>query len=442
MALFEIDHGYQLLSLLTARKADSHMHPQQWAIQKCIDRGLSSSISGIDAEVKAYEDLLLSGRFIPDSTIFLSSDSEPTGYLNLSKFGPLAFSNNTTGSVEQLVVQACLRVNWDLLQQTVESAIRFLDTHTIDESSGSIQLISFGLAELLIRLGVNYGNNPVCNLIVDELFFYISFWSYKTSVALAEERGPYGACEPLTLASSPFIKRLQIGINSRGLGYDLVGAVSKFGIRNKSILPLSYSSQSSFFFGTSYSLGSFPLFSWTRTDALGATTMEMVDVAKDYIEQFGVDIDSSNYSLPSFFVAKAPESDFLDVFARAQFWSDRKVSSSEAPKPPEDPILEIERWTIPSPPIPAISTPVDTLTTVNPSEIAGSIQGVQIQSWKTSSEESGTRLLLEVSIQFTPQQLLSKEPLNKSSVTIPAVIPPSYDYAVLRSTIPAPITKK
>ena len=265
------------------------------------------------------------------------------GHINLSKFGPMGFTKPTSKDVEHQVVDVCSYVNWEELEHTVYTAVHFMDniynsTQPINidiatQSFGErrVGLGTLGLAELLIRLGVTYGDNPLCLLFLDELYFKIAFWAYKTSVELAKERGAFPFCEPEKHAELPFIKELQKGIDARGINYDLVGEIRKHGIRNVTLITQAPTGSVGSLNATSTGIEPYPFLAWVRKSRIGEYK-EFALVAQEYYKSTG--LDPQKDKLPSFFVTAAdPETaispkDHSATQSVIQRWTDSSISKT------------------------------------------------------------------------------------------------------------------
>ncbi|MGD9559808.1 MAG: adenosylcobalamin-dependent ribonucleoside-diphosphate reductase, partial [Oscillospiraceae bacterium] len=93
-------------------------------------------------------------------------------------------------------------IDWDLLHQTVEDAVHFLD-NVIDVNSYPIEVIDkttkatrkiglgvMGFADLLLMLGLPY-NGPEALALAERLMGFITNTGRKASVALAQQRGAF-----------------------------------------------------------------------------------------------------------------------------------------------------------------------------------------------------------------------------------------------------------
>lgn len=97
-------------------------------------------------------------------------------------------------------------VDWDLLRETVEQSVRFLDNVVevnayvpaipqLKEAAHRTRRIGLGimaLGDLLYMLGVRYGSEESLEL-ASQIMEFIRYHAMRTSIALARERGPFPA---------------------------------------------------------------------------------------------------------------------------------------------------------------------------------------------------------------------------------------------------------
>lgn len=124
----------------------------------------------------------------------------------------LPYENCCLGSINlaRHVVQSDsrARIDWDLLRQTVEQAVRFLDDVVdanayvpaipqLKEAAHRTRRIGLGimaLGDVMYMLGVRYGTEEAQEL-ASQIMEFIRYHAMRTSVALARERGPFPAIQ-------------------------------------------------------------------------------------------------------------------------------------------------------------------------------------------------------------------------------------------------------
>src|SRR5690606_24939851 len=126
------------------------------------------------------------------------------GHINLARFakGPI-------GKAE---------VDWDELRRTVRLGVRFLDNviditpyffpenERVQKAERRIGMGTLGLGEMLIRLGLRYGDDKSI-AFVDKLYEFIATEAYLASVDLAKEKGAFPKFDAEKYLESGFMKR-------------------------------------------------------------------------------------------------------------------------------------------------------------------------------------------------------------------------------------------
>jgi len=130
------------------------------------------------------------------------------------------------------------KTDWNKLKETIYNSVRFLDD-TIDVNNFSHKKIEeksyngrriglgvMGLAEYLFYKKVRYGSNESIEKI-EELFSFIRDNSYRASIELAKEKGPFPKFVVEKYLQSEFVKRLSVDIRK---------GIIEYGIRNVTVL--------------------------------------------------------------------------------------------------------------------------------------------------------------------------------------------------------------
>jgi ribonucleoside-diphosphate reductase alpha chain len=231
------------------------------------------------------------------------------GHVNLSKH-----INKDTGEVL-----------WNELKQTVQYAVRFQDNiidatpYFFDENKNQqmserrVGMGTIGLAEMMIYKGVKYGS-PEAVEFIDKLYQFIAVTAYETSVELAREKGAFPKFEAEKFLQSGYMKAMPAYIR------DLV---SKYGIRNVTILTQAPTGTVGTMVGTS--TGIEPFFSWTyfRKSRLGVHE-EKIKLASDWLDKH------PGQDLPDYFTTAMelmPE-EHVKVQAAVQRWTDSAISKT------------------------------------------------------------------------------------------------------------------
>lgn len=230
-------------------------------------------------------------------------------------------------------------VDVDRLKRTVEVGVRLMD-NVIDatpyflpentkQALGERRLGMgvMGLHDLLIYCEAEYGSE-MGNEIVDKVFEIIATTSYRTSIELAREKGPF-----------PFLEELEDGVerfvNSgymRQMPEDIREGVLKHGIRNSHLLTVAPTGSTGSMVGCSTGLEPYFSFKYYRSGRLGKFMEVNAEIVQEYLDA-NPDVDSNN--LPSFFISAmelSPEA-HADVQCIIQRWVDSSLSKTvNAPK--------------------------------------------------------------------------------------------------------------
>lgn len=238
------------------------------------------------------------------------------GHINLSRF-----ANGPIGKAE---------VDWDSLRRAVQGGVRFLDNiiditpyffeenERVQKNERRIGMGTLGLGEMLIRLGLRYGDEQ-CNAFIDRLYEFIACEAYKASVELAKEKGPFPKFDAEKYLQSGFMRRMPEAVRE---------AVRKHGIRNVCILTQAPTGSTGTMIGTS--TGIEPYYSWTywRNSRLGMREVNERIVQQYFDENPHVERDLAN--LPSYFVTAMDLSpkEHIRVQAAVQRWTDSSISKT------------------------------------------------------------------------------------------------------------------
>ena len=156
----------------------------------------------------------------------------PLGGHGVCCLGSLVLPNFITGT---------RNTNWQLMEKTVHSSVRFLDNiiqinrYVIDDikqkafDGRRIGLGIMGLAEYLFTKEVKYGS-PEANRVISRLMENIRNYAYDASIKLAEEKEPFPKFDTKEYSKAHFIKSLPVPLRR---------AIKKHGIRNVTIMAVA-----------------------------------------------------------------------------------------------------------------------------------------------------------------------------------------------------------
>ncbi|EIT84511.1 ribonucleotide-diphosphate reductase subunit alpha [Fictibacillus macauensis ZFHKF-1] len=232
----------------------------------------------------------------------------------------------------------------DKLKQTVEVGVRMQD-NVIDATPyflepNRVQALGerrvglgvMGLHDLLIYCETVYGSKEG-NELVDRIFEIIATTAYRTSIALAKEKGSFpfliGATEEETKALRQ--KFIETGYMKQ-MPQDLKDDILRYGIRNSHLLTVAPTGSTGTMVGVSTGLEPYFSFSYFRSGRLGKFIEVKADIVKEYIERHP-EADEAN--LPDFFVSAmelSPQA-HADTQCVIQKWVDSSISKTvNAPK--------------------------------------------------------------------------------------------------------------
>jgi len=239
----------------------------------------------------------------------------------------------------------CRGVDLPALIRATNDAMRFGDnviehTHYFDprnenqqKSERRVGLGTLGLAELLMRLKVEYGSDESLEMI-DAIYGTIACAAYASSANLAEERGAFPLFDAEKFLESGFMKAMPEAVRDNILekGARFVAAMSQ-----------APTGTTGSMLGTSTSLEAYPWLVWTRTSSLGKF-VEMAAPFREWWEAnkgdpndlLGKDLDAyldgmwADGSLPHHFMTASrlvPEG-HAKVQAAIQRWTDASISKT------------------------------------------------------------------------------------------------------------------
>ncbi|MHB8626291.1 MAG: ribonucleotide reductase N-terminal alpha domain-containing protein [Aggregatilineales bacterium] len=171
------------------------------------------------------------------------------------------FENCCLGSINLVdVVTPNGQVDWALLQQLTEDSTRFLDdvvtankyvpaVPQLEEAAHRVRRIGLGimgLGDLMYKLGVRYGSEEGQEF-AGQVMEFVRYHTMKTSIALAQERGPFPAIkgsiyDPNNLIWQPPNPMFPYTRNWARPAIEwqqIVNGIKKFGIRNGATLTVA-----------------------------------------------------------------------------------------------------------------------------------------------------------------------------------------------------------
>ncbi len=251
---------------------------------------------------------------------------------------PYSVCNLAAINLANMVDKASNEVLWGKLQKTIKAAIRMQDnvidkTHYFLEDNKKqalgerrIGLGIMGLHDLLIWSNKRYGSQEG-NVLVDELFRFISVNAYEESIEIAKEKGSFpflteqGSVD--LFLNSGYVKKLPQNIRED---------IKKYGIRNSHLLTIAPTGSTGTMVGVSTGLEPYFAFTYFRSGRLGKFIEVNAPIVEEYLSYHP---EHSKDKLPDIFVSAmelAPE-DHVDIQCIIQNWVDSSISKTvNAPK--------------------------------------------------------------------------------------------------------------
>jgi ribonucleotide reductase alpha subunit len=197
-----------------------------------------------NAPNRILERKFISEEEVYDITVEADEHTYWSGGLLVSNCGEIGLIANDVCCLGALVLPRFVdngEINYELLGNTVDTAVRFLDNvitvnnyplPEIKETANDIRRIGLGvmgLHDLLLLLGMKYNSDKGLETI-DHLMNFIKYRAYETSIELAKEKGAFPRFEADPYLKGGFAKKLKPSIRSK---------IKEFGIRNCALLTIA-----------------------------------------------------------------------------------------------------------------------------------------------------------------------------------------------------------
>ena len=193
------------------------------------------------------------------------------GSINLSEFVNDPYTDHATFDKEQFIKTVKISVNAlnDVLDEGLSLHPLQIQRDTVRDWR-QIGLGIFGLADMLIKLGVKYGSEQSL-MICEDIGKTMARTAIMQSCELAKKYDMYPACDTDEVVKSPFVKYL--------LSEDELKEVEKFGLRNSQLLTIAPTGTLSTMCQVSGGVEPYFAKSWVRT----TKSLHGEDV--DYVER-------------------------------------------------------------------------------------------------------------------------------------------------------------
>lgn len=245
------------------------------------------------------------------------------GSINLAEFVQNPFTPQATFDFDAF--KQCVRVCVRALNEVLEEG---LPLHPLQEQRESVEkwrqigLGIMGLADMLIKLGISYGEEESLKLC-DRIGFAMADTAIATSAKLAKEFGAYPACNVEEIMNTPFFLA-----NTTEATTDLV---KKYGLRNSQLLTIAPTGTLSTMLGISGGIEPiYANFYERKTESLHGTDVfykVYTKIVEQYMREHKLTDDSQ---LPEYFVT-AMTQDYrqrIDMQSTWQNHIDASISST------------------------------------------------------------------------------------------------------------------
>lgn len=260
------------------------------------------------------------------------STTNPCGEVPLPAYGACNLGSINLTRFVQRPFTGHPNVDFGGLKAVASVATRFLDNvHDIslfplkaqEKSAGASRRIGLGitgLADMFAMLGLRYGSQASIDL-TREILGSIRDTAYRTSIAIAQEKGVFPEFEKIKYGASPFVL---------GLSHDIQDAVSQHGIRNSHLLAVAPAGSISLL-ANAVSSGIEPIFAFNTMRCVRrgdgqAVTFDVEDAAWHHYKA----LHGQQASLPAHFVQAVDVSaeDQLRMMATVQSCVDNAISKT------------------------------------------------------------------------------------------------------------------
>ncbi|NMM15041.1 MAG: adenosylcobalamin-dependent ribonucleoside-diphosphate reductase [Rhodoferax sp.] len=258
--------------------------------------------------------------------------SNPFGEIPLPPYGACNLGSlNLTRFVQHPFAEHP-RVDFGDLRAVASVATRFLDNvHDIslfplkaqEKAAGASRRIGLGvtgLADMFAMLGLRYGSQASINL-THQIMSTIRDTAYRTSIAIAQEKGAFPEFDKIKYGASPFVL---------ALSHDIQDAISQHGIRNSHLLAVAPTGSISLL-ANNVSSGIEPIHAFkTQRCVRGADGQEVTFDVEDAAWYQYKALHGASAVLPAHFVQSADvcAEDQLHMMAMVQSCVDNAISKS------------------------------------------------------------------------------------------------------------------
>ncbi|WP_128657571.1 adenosylcobalamin-dependent ribonucleoside-diphosphate reductase [Paenibacillus sp. 598K] len=251
--------------------------------------------------------------------------TNPCGEQGLPAWG---VCNLSAINLSRFYDEATHDVDWPELAKVTKWAVRFLDNvidatpyHFPENEANQkrerrVGLGTMGLAELMIRLGIRYGDEASLAFL-DRLYAFIAREAYLASTEIAAEKGSFPAFKPEPFLKSGFMRELT------GVYPEVGEAVRSRGIRNVTLITQAPTGSTGTMVGTSTGIEPYFAFEYYRQSRLGYDR-QLVPIAQQWQDAH------PGEELPPYFVTamQLTAEEHIRAQAAIQRWVDSSISKT------------------------------------------------------------------------------------------------------------------
>lgn len=180
---------------------------------------------------------------------------------------------------------------------------------------------TFGLGDMLIKMGIKYGSIESIELI-DSVFKFIAKCAVRTSLELAQVKGCYPMCNKGAIAQSKFIQNLDLSEKT-------IKEIEQFGLYNSQLLTCAPTGTTATMLGVSTGVEPNYAFSFNRRTVSLNNEETTYKVEADIVKQYKAKHKDTDV-LPDFFISSQEIDPYnrVDVQAAIQNYVDASISST------------------------------------------------------------------------------------------------------------------
>ena len=245
------------------------------------------------------------------------------GSINLSEFVDHPYTNMASFDKHKFMKTVAVAVNAlnDVLDEGLPLHPLAIQRDAV-RAWRQIGLGIFGLADMLVKLGIQYGSEQSL-MVCEDVGRTLARTAITTSYMLAKKYGAYPACDKEKLAESPYLKSL--------FGKEELNEIKEIGLYNSQILTIAPTGTLSTMLQVSGGVEPYYAMSWTRTTkSLHGEDVDYIERPKALSELLTVIGGKSDDDFPEYVItsSKIKPVDRIYMQAKWQQFIDASISST------------------------------------------------------------------------------------------------------------------